>query len=121
MAPGFSNYGKNSVDVFAPGVKIFSTLPGGNQYGNMQGTSMAAPVVSGLAAFILAYYPDLSARQLKYVIEGSVQKPDTMAILPGTEKKVIFSALCKTGGIVNAYEAIKLAATLKGERVKKPG
>ena len=72
MTAGFSNYGKNEVDVFAPGMKIYSTIPGGNTYGNAQGTSMASPVVAGLAALILEYYPNLSAEQVKYVIENSL-------------------------------------------------
>ncbi len=58
LMAGFSNYGKNEVDVFAPGMKIYSTIPGGNTYGNAQGTSMASPVVAGIAALILEYYPN---------------------------------------------------------------
>lgn len=112
----FSNYGKSEVDVFAPGVKIYSSVPGGNTYQYQQGTSMAAPVVTGLAAFILEYYPTLSARQVKWVIEKSAQKPADEVYLPGTENKVYLSAISRSGGIINAYEAIKLAATLKGER-----
>jgi subtilisin family serine protease len=46
LAAEFSNYGKNMVDVFAPGVKIYSTLPTGKEYGNQKGTSMASPVVA---------------------------------------------------------------------------
>ena len=60
LAATFSNYGKNEVDVFAPGVDILSTVPG-NKYERESGTSMAAPVVSGLAALIMGYYPNLSA------------------------------------------------------------
>ena len=59
IVAAFSNYGKKTVDVFAPGVKIYSTVTGGNQYGFHDGTSMAAPVVSGLAALIRSYYPAL--------------------------------------------------------------
>jgi subtilisin family serine protease len=112
----FSNYGKKEVDVFSPGVKIYSTLPGGNTYGNLNGTSMACPLVAGVAALVLEYYPTLSPRQLKYVIENSAQKPDYKVAKPGSGEMVNLSDISKTGGITNAYEALKLAATLKGER-----
>jgi subtilisin family serine protease len=124
----FSNYGKNEVDVFAPGVNIYSTLPGGNKYGNFSGTSMACPVVAGVAALILEYFPDLSAEQLKYVIEKSAAPVNEKVILPGTQKTpggndesemVNLSDISKSGGEVNAYEAMKLASTLKGDRNMK--
>lgn len=115
----FSNYGKKEVDVFSPGAKIYSTLPGGNNYGNLSGTSMACPLVAGIAALTLEYFPALSAKQLKYVIEKSAQKPNQKVIKPGTDDKVELSELSKTGGIVNAYEAVKLAATLTGENTKE--
>lgn len=115
LTAGFSNYGKKEVDVFAPGVKIYSTVPGGNTYQNLQGTSMASPVVAGLAAFIMSYYPNLSATQVKYVIEKSAQKPDVKVKDPGTKEDVDFTELSRTGGIINAYEAVKLASTLKPE------
>ena len=111
----FSNYGKKEVDVFSPGVNIYSTLPGGKNYGNLSGTSMACPLVAGIAALTLEYFPTLSAKQLKYVIEKSAQKPGVKVKKPGTDETVDLSELSKTGGIVNAYEAVKLAATLKGE------
>lgn len=112
----FSNYGKNEVDVFAPGVNIYSTLPGGDKYGNLSGTSMAGPVVAGLGALILEYFPDLSAEQLKYVIEKSATPLKEEVKLPGTDEMVPLSNISKSGGEINAYEAVKLAATLKGER-----
>ena len=124
----FSNYGKNEVDVFAPGVNIYSTLPGGNKYGNFSGTSMACPVVAGLGALILEYFPDLSAEQLKYVIEKSTTPIKEKVILPGTQKTagrdgesemVNLSDISRSGGEVNAYEAMKLASTLKGDRKTK--
>jgi len=116
IAADFSNYGR-AVDVFAPGVEIYSTLPGGDQYGNQQGTSMASPVVAGLAALILSHYPTLSAPQVKDVIERTVTPVKEEVVMPGSEAKISFQELCRTGGIVNAYEALKLASTLKGERV----
>jgi subtilisin family serine protease len=76
---------------------------------------MACPLVAGIAALTLEYFPTLSAKQLKYVIERSAQKPQYKAIKPGTDETVDLGDICKTGGIVNAYEALKLAATLKGE------
>lgn len=118
MTAGFSNYGKEEVDVFAPGVRIYATVPGGNTYQNLQGTSMASPVVAGLAAFILEYYPSLSAQQVKMVIEKSAQNPAANVKNPGTGDLVAMSDLSRAGGVVNAYEAIKLASTLKGERVQ---
>jgi subtilisin family serine protease len=124
LTANFSNYGKKEVDVFAPGVKIYSTLPGGNEYGNLQGTSMASPVVAGLAAFILEYYPNLSPEQVKWVIEKSAQKPNDKVMDPGTGEWVNLSDISTSGGVINAFEAIKLASTLKGERktvtTKKP-
>jgi subtilisin family serine protease len=118
LVASFSNFGKREVHVFAPGVKIHSTIPGGNTYGDKDGTSMAAPVVAGLSALILSYYPELSARQVIDIINRSVYKPLNKKIIkPGTEDEMVgLSQLCLTGGIVNAYDALKLAASVKGER-----
>ena len=116
ITANFSNYGKNEVDVFAPGVKIYSSVPGGTTYGFASGTSMACPVVAGIAAFLLEYYPGLSAKQLKYVIEKSAVPIEDKVKLPGSEEKVNLSDISKSGGLVNAFEAAKLAATIKGDR-----
>ena len=118
LAASFSNYGKREVNVFAPGVKIYSSIPGGNTYGEKDGTSMASPVVAGLAALILSYYPDLSAEQVKNIIERSAMKPSSASFTkPGTEdEKTSLDQLSVTGGIVNALDALKLASTTKGER-----
>lgn len=108
----FSNYGKKMVDVFAPGVKIYSSIPGGNTYGNAQGTSMACPVVVGTAAFLMEYFPYLTPQQVKYCIVKSAQSPGEKVRKPGTDEMVPMSDLCVSGGIVNAYEAAKIATTL---------
>jgi subtilisin family serine protease len=117
LTASFSNYGKKEVDVFAPGVGIYSSIPGGNTYGNASGTSMACPVVAGVAALILEYYPGLSPQQVKLAIEKSAQAPKEKVNKPGSaeegQDKVALSDLSKTGGIVNAYEALKYAGTLK--------
>ncbi len=119
LTASFSNYGKQEVDVFAPGVQIYSTIPGGNTYGNASGTSMACPVVAGTAAFLLEYYPTLSAKQLKYIIEKSAVDPAIEVNIPGTDEKTKLSELSVSGGLLNAYEAVKLAATLTGEKTQK--
>jgi subtilisin family serine protease len=118
LAAPFSNYGKREVDVFAPGVRIYSTLPGGNTYGEKDGTSMASPVVAGLAALILSYYPELTPEQVIYIIKtSSLKLADKTTIKPGTEDEAVrLDELSSTGGLVNAYDAIKLAGSIKGER-----
>lgn len=113
ITANFSNYGKKQVDVFAPGVQIYSTIPGGTNYGNASGTSMACPVVAGTAALLLEYFPALTAKQLKYVIEKSALSPDTEVNIPGTTNKTRLSELCTTGGLLNAFEAVKLADKLQ--------
>jgi subtilisin family serine protease len=118
LAAPFSNYGKREVDVFAPGVRIYSTIPGGNTYGEKDGTSMASPVVAGLAALILSYYPELTPEQVIAILKTSSLKiKDKITVKPGSEDEdASLYDLSSTGGIVNAYDAIKLASTTKGER-----
>lgn len=115
IAADFSNYGQQNVDLFAPGVKIYSTLPGGNIYGHQDGTSMAAPIVSGVAALVRSYYPSLSAKQVKSILEKSVYVPLALApcLIPGSNSiPTPFGTLSKTGGIVNAFNAVVLANSL---------
>ncbi|MFM8587754.1 MAG: S8 family peptidase [Bacteroidota bacterium] len=119
IAASFSNYGKREVNVFAPGVKIYSTIPGGNTYGDKDGTSMAAPVVAGISALLLSYYPALSTKQVIEVLEKSSKKIETSFPKPGTDEKVMLSELSISGAIVNTYEAFKMASSIKGE-IKLP-
>jgi subtilisin family serine protease len=112
LKASFSNYGKTVVDVFAPGVQINSTTPL-STYSEQDGTSMAAPVVSGLAALIRSYYPNLTALQVKEIILKSVVKVNTMVnvTVKGELRKIPFSDLSITGGVINTYNALKLAET----------
>ena len=108
LVAGFSNYGKTNVDVFAPGTKIWSTTPN-NGYEYLQGTSMAAPAVAGVAALIRSFYPKLTAAQVKQVIMDS-GLASTASVLVGEEKaNKKFTDLSKSGKMVNLYNALILA------------
>jgi len=108
----FSNYGIEYVDVFAPGHKMLLCYPD-NEYEVASGTSFAAPVVSGVAALLKSYFPQLSAADIKEIILNSAVKYDYDVTLPGTKtsgKEIVkFNTLSNTGGLVNVYEAIILA------------
>lgn len=110
----FSNYAAQNVDVFAPGVDIYSCIPE-SKYASFNGTSMAAPVTAGVAAVIRSYYPQLTAAQVKSILMESAIKVKGKVYKPGTKKKVAMTELCRTGGVVNLYEAVKLAE----QKVKK--
>jgi subtilisin family serine protease len=112
LATSFSDYGQR-VDVFAPGEDIKSTIPG-NKYQRDSGTSMASPVVTGLAALIMSYYPNLTAADVKRIILASATRYTAqMVAKPGAkdgDPLVPFGSLSATGGIVNAYSALQMAA-----------
>ena len=105
----FSNYGKQNVDLFAPGDEIYTTAAG-NKYESESGTSLAAPMVSGTAALIWSYYPKLTVQEVKQIILDSGTAYDLEVIIPGTtDKKVPFSELSKSGKVLNVYNAMHLA------------
>ncbi|WP_257666931.1 S8 family peptidase [Parapedobacter tibetensis] len=121
LVASFSNYGRRSVDVFAPGVKIYATMPG-SKYKDQQGTSMAAPVVAGLASLIRSYYPELPAMEVKRIIMQSVTRVDQRVKVTGPDgqnRRVSMNDICVTGGIVNAYKALLLAEQQALEPAKK--
>jgi large repetitive protein len=91
---GFSNFGATSVDIAAPGSSIVSTLPG-NRYGAMNGTSMAAPHVSGVAALVWSQRPTIGLLKIKSILMGSARKT------PALQGKTV------SGGVVNANSALK--------------
>jgi subtilisin family serine protease len=117
----FSNIGKINVDVFAPGVKIYATTPN-NEYQYLQGTSMAAPNVAGVAALIRSYYPKLSANEVKQILMDS-GTPITSDIHFGGNPQDVrpFASLSQSGKIVNAYNALLMAESMSGKtnKVKK--
>lgn len=105
----FSNYGKKMVSLFAPGVDVYSTVPN-NKYKNESGTSMASPSIAGVAALLWSYFPELSALQVKDILLKSTRKFDNLKVIkPGSKEEVLFSDLSSSGGLVNAYEAVKMA------------
>jgi len=105
----FSNYGTQDVDVFAPGVQIYATIPD-NQYKYLQGTSMASPNVAGVAALIRSYYPSLTAPQVKQILMDSGVPTNIEVVLAGDkDNKRSFSKASKSGKMVNAYNALLMA------------
>ncbi|MEE9438133.1 MAG: S8 family serine peptidase [Saprospiraceae bacterium] len=125
VAP-FSNYGTNNVDIFAPGMKIYSTLPD-DKYRYLQGTSMAAPVVAGAAAVLRSYFPKLKAEQVKKILMKSTESLDFNVTQPGSEDGadlVPFKSLSKSGGVLSLTKAVKMAKMTKGKKkikTKKKG
>ena len=121
----FSNYGKKNVDVFSPGVAIYSTTPD-NTYASYQGTSMASPACAGVCAAIRSYYPDLNVDQVKEIIRGSAVKSDNMVKLPSKSRDpkavptmVKFSDLSNTGGFASSTNAAVMAAKTVAKPSKK--
>lgn len=102
MVASFSNYGAKGVDVFAPGFEIWNSVPQ-SEYMNLQGTSMAAPMVAGAAAMLKSYYPSLSMKEIKDALYSSSVK------YPKVEG---FAAKSVTGGVINIYNAAKVCKKL---------
>jgi len=112
LIASFSNYGKKTVDVFAPGKDIYSTVPG-SKYENNSGTSMASPVVAGVAAVLKSYFPKLTYADIKRIIVQSATPYTTKVRRPESEDTVDFSTLSQRGGIVNLYDAVKMAMAME--------
>ena len=118
MVAPFSNYGKKTVDLFSPGVEIYSTTPD-NTYRDASGTSMAAPVTAGVAAVLKSYYPTLTAAQIKKIlVKSSIKDHKSAKVMkPGSNEELVkFEKLSKNAGIVNLYEAVRLAEKMSKTR-----
>ncbi|WP_440998434.1 S8 family peptidase [Fodinibius sp. SL11] len=117
----FSNYGDKTVDIFAPGMDIYSTMPD-NKYKFQEGTSMASPVVAGAAALLMAYYPDLTAQQIRQVImDNTSQYPNQQVTVPHEgnpqeAKQAAFAELSVSDGVVNVYKALIAAEELSRQK-----
>lgn len=118
LVSSFSNYGQKGVDVFAPGSEIYNAIPQ-SEYKELQGTSMACPMVSGVAAMLKSYFPDMTMKEIKDVILSTATSyKETMQVKPGSDSDVIdFAKLSVTGGVVNVYNAVK--ACLEIEKAKQ--
>lgn len=119
LVANFSNYGKKNVDVFAPGVKIYATVPG-NKYKYLQGTSMASPNTAGVAALIRSYFPNLKAAQVKKIIMQSGTAINLEVTVDEKQLKMPFAETCVSGKIVNAYNALKMAEEMSNTLKKNP-
>lgn len=105
----FSNYGSQFVDIFAPGTDIFSAIPN-NRYAFLQGTSMAAPMVSGAAAFLKGYFPELSMVQIAAILcDTGTEYSHTKQVNPSSGEDQLFSEMCRSGRVVNLFRGLKLA------------
>ena len=115
LKASFSNFDQKMVDVFAPGDKIYSTVPDG-KYEYLQGTSMASPVVAGAAAIMLAYMPNLKPEQ---IIESLVKSSNTTATNG-------FDKLSRSNGVIDVAKASEYAyknfykADAPSKSTKKP-
>lgn len=115
----FSNYGKASVSFFSPGVQLYSTTPK-NTYKNESGTSMASPAAAGVAAILMSYFPELTAYDVKDILMKSARKFDGLKVQePGDKKEVDFSELSISGGLINAFEAVKMAQELRKQKAAR--
>jgi hypothetical protein len=117
LAATFSNYGATQVDIFAPGVAIMAAAPD-DEYEASDGTSLSAPVVTGIAGLLLAYFPDLDAESVRrLILDTATDASGQMVVRPGGEGgSVLFGELSVTGGVVNAAAAVRRALEDARER-----
>lgn len=119
LAAEFSNYGRDRVDIFAPGVAIVSTKLGGG-YEARSGTSQAAPMVAGIAAMLMARDARLNAHDVIQILLASATRyPGLRVHRPGTDTGALvpFSSLSRSGGVVNAWRAARM---LSGRATRRP-
>lgn len=113
-----ANYGMKELDLFAPGIDIYSSYTG-DSYKKGTGGNLAAATVAGVAALIKAYYPSLTGSQIRALLNENVTSREGVEVekmfLSGRDLKqdvYLFDELCLSGGIVNAYKAVIAADAL---------
>lgn len=117
LPSSFSNYGSKGVDVFAPGSEIYNAVPQ-SEYQTLQGTSMACPMVAGVAAMLKSYFPSLTMKEIKDVMLSSAKSyKGKMQYLPGTEDEVDFATLSVTGSVINVKNAVKACIALEKSKM----
>lgn len=107
LRASFSNYNTKYVDVFAPGDKIYSTVPD-SKYEYLQGTSMASPVVAGAAAVLLSYMPGLTPAQIIESLVNTSNKSSVNAMLK-TNTNNRFDMISRAGGVIDTRKAAEYA------------
>lgn len=119
MVAEFSNFGHVDVDVFAPGVKIYATVPHG-KYEYLQGTSMASPNAAGVAAMIRSYFPSLTAPEVKQIMKDSGVPVNFDVIVSGdASDKRNFQDISTSGKFVNLYNALIMADKVVKAKAQK--
>ena len=114
--PLWSNYGYETVDLYAPGEDIPTTTPF-NTYKNDSGSSMSTAITSGVAALILSYYPNLKVKDVRLILMESATRYNTQIALEyDSDKRISFSKLSSSGGVLNAYDAFVLAEKISKKR-----
>ncbi|SDF26151.1 S8 family serine peptidase [Cellulophaga baltica] len=115
-----SNYGKESVDIFAPGENIQTADSQNGKYKYVSGTSFAAALVSGVSGLLRSYYPNLSAKQIKEIIMSSIMHYNGLIEVENSTKEVVklsFDQLSKSGGILNFEKAFLQAQLLSQKKL----
>ena len=119
LAADFSNYGQTKVDIFAPGFEIYNSVPQ-SDYKILQGTSMAAPMISGVAALLVSYFPLLTMNEIKdAMLKSATSYKGTKQSKPGSDEKVNFGTLSVTGGVVNVKSAVAMCIEMEAAKAKK--
>jgi thermitase len=117
-----ANYGKKQLDLFAPGMDIYSTYIG-DTYRKANGSGLAAATTAGVAALIKSYYPQLTGTQIRTLLMSNVtsqagtiiEKKSLVDGKPLTDQ-FLFEELCSSGGILNAYKAVVAADQLSNKK-----